>query len=320
MKNTKLQRRNGWIGEYVRNCLFRITPLIAVAIFASVSVHSASADTISVRVADGADDSEENPGGSIDLGSSDLEIGAQGGATDAQLIGLRFRDIDIPRGARISSANIQFTVDETDDEVQTMPIQIFGEIGGAAVFTGSARDISSRERTGVSIDWQDIPAWEAAGDAGVDQQTPDISPVIQTIVVQESWEPNDALVILLSPLAGFERTAESFNGDAAAAALLTIEFDPSDLILFGDFNDDGTIDSADYLVLQSNFHMPVDFGMDGDMDFNGQVNLTDFLQFRQAFHGGGVAAASVPEPVSGLLACMAFISLCHVTRRRRRMA
>ena len=113
------------------------------------AVQVAHADTLSVRVADGNDDAEEhlNEGNGIDLGSSDLEIGAEGGGSDAQLIGLRFLDIDIPRGATINSAHIQFTVDETDNETQTGPIQIFGELGDSLAFTSATGDISSRTRT-----------------------------------------------------------------------------------------------------------------------------------------------------------------------------
>jgi hypothetical protein len=274
------------------------------------------ADTLSVSVASGNDDAEENNAGNIDLTSSDLEIGAQGGGADAQLIGMRFIDIDIPRGALINSASIQFTVDEVDDEVQSMPIQIFGELGASLAFTSSVGDISSRTRTGTFVNWEDIPPWLTVGDAGPDQQTPDITPVIQTIINQSTWAPNNALVIMLSPLNNFERTAESFNGDANAAPLLTIDFDPSTTILLGDFNFDGAIDSADFQILVENFQTGTTFE-EGDFTFDGGVDLYDFAGFRNAFEAASVGGAAVPEP-SGmmLLALAGFACTCRQRRIR----
>lgn len=316
MKYNRLMRCFGLTSESFRYSLCRVAPLVAVALCVAIAPGRTHADTLSVQIADGNDDSEENPGGAIDLGSSDLEIGAQGGAADAQWIGMRFLDIDIPRGATINSANIQFTVDEVDDEVQADPIQIFGEVGDASAFTTSPRDITNRDRTGAFVEWSDIPAWSTEGDAGPDQQTPDIARVIQSIVNQESWSPNNAMVILMSPLANFERTAESFSGSADDAALLTIDFDPSKLILFGDFNSDGAIDLADFQVLSDNFHIGTTFA-EGDFTFDGTVDLHDFAGFRKAFEGAPVAAAaSVPEPGAMPLALMTLAGL-NILRRRR---
>ena len=272
-----------------------------------------------VRIADGNDDAEEHlaEDNSIDLGSSDLEIGAEGGGEDAQLIGLRFLDIAIPGGATINSANIQFTVDETDNEVQTLPIEIFGELGEALTFTSSAGDISSRTRTGPSVNWENIPEWSTAGEAGPGQQTPDIAPVIQAIVNQPTWTASDALVIMLGGRAFFERTAESFNGDASAAALLTIDFDPLSVLTFGDFNADGTVDSVDAQILADNFRTGTSFEQ-GDNNFDGRVDLRDFLEFRELFNVQGAAAAAVPEPGSLALLSVAGGALVLAARRRRR--
>ncbi len=292
--------------------------LVALTAVAFLLSNSARADVLSVRIADGNDDAEEhiNEGNSIDIGSSDLEIGAEGGGNDAQLIGMRFLDIDIPRGARINSANIQFTVDETDNEVQTSPIEIFGELGDALRFSGTGRDISNRKRTGGSVEWADIPPWDTVGEAGPDQQTPDIGTIIQAIVNQITWEPNNALVIMMSGQEQFERTAESFNGTPEAAALLTIDFDPNSFFTFGDYNDDGTVDLADYDILKANFSTGTTFA-EGDGTLDGKVDLDDFVDFVQAFNAGAGNAAAVPEPSSWLLAGCG-VALLWLQRRRQR--
>jgi hypothetical protein len=67
-----------------------------------------------VRVSDGDDDAEEDPNGDISRGSSDLELIKDG--SNEQILGLRFAGLNIPQGAQILNARIQFTVDQTDDE------------------------------------------------------------------------------------------------------------------------------------------------------------------------------------------------------------
>ena len=62
------------------------------------------------QVASGADDVEERPSGSVKVNSSDLELTTDG--SNVQLIGIRFTDIDIPQGASIVNAYIQFQTEE----------------------------------------------------------------------------------------------------------------------------------------------------------------------------------------------------------------
>jgi hypothetical protein len=85
----------------------------------------------------------------------------------------------------------------------------------------------------------------------------------------------------------------------------------------GDFNEDGTIDLADYNILQANFNMSGGFG-DGDMNGDGRISLTDFIRFRVAFHTGPAvgAAVSVPEPGCPALLGVPLLFLLHELRRR----
>ena len=69
--------------------------------------------TIEVRIATGTDDVEERASGTLDMTSSDLELAVDG--SKVQTVGLRFLDIDIPQGAVITSAYIQFRTDEVNN-------------------------------------------------------------------------------------------------------------------------------------------------------------------------------------------------------------
>ena len=183
---------------------------------------SAAAATITVRVIDGNDDAEESlADGSIDLGSSDLELVTDGG--DVQSVGIRFV-VGIPQGSTIQSASIQFTVDEVDSGPTSVIIS--GELSpDAASFGGAQFDITSRNLTDSFVEWNDIPPWLTENDAGSDQQTPDLTAIVQEIVNQADWAANNGMVFLID--GSGERTAESFNGGSSEAPLLTVMFEPS---------------------------------------------------------------------------------------------
>ncbi|MHC4726597.1 MAG: hypothetical protein ACYS17_05155 [Planctomycetota bacterium] len=205
-----------------RKSILLISFILALSL---IGANVAFGVTTEVRVAAGEDDAEEKvASGSIDLTSSDLEITEEGGPEDNQLIGMRFNNIVIPQGAVISSAYVQFHVDETDVPGDNRPGTKFlrGEASdNAATFSSAASDISSRPTTSAEASW-DWPEWLTTHEEGPDQQTSDISAVIQEIVDQPGWSAGNSLVLIIT--GSGENTAESFNGEAESAPLLHVEF------------------------------------------------------------------------------------------------
>ncbi|MFK8081482.1 MAG: hypothetical protein AB8B97_14435, partial [Granulosicoccus sp.] len=184
----------------------------------TVTVQDASGSTvIESRIISRNDDAEEDTVGAIELRSSDLELGVE---STAQTLGLRFTGVDIPAGATITAASIQFTVDEPNRAASSLTF--YGEANGnTAAFTGSDGNVSSRPRTVASVDWSPAP-WTIVGASGNDQRTPDLSVIIQEIVNQGGWRDNNALVVLI--VGSGQRTAESFDGDNSRAPVLRVEF------------------------------------------------------------------------------------------------
>jgi hypothetical protein len=183
--------------------------------------------TLDVRVAGGLDDAEEHltEANAIDITSSDLELGTEGGGADTQAIGIRFRNINIPAGSTITSAAIQFTVDESDDEPTS--VLIHGELSANPIeYSTVAGDITRRTKTAASVAWNNIPIWNDAsiGSAGPDQRTPDLSTIVRELIGQPGWTANNSMAFIITANPGGERTAEAFDGDAAAAPLLRIEY------------------------------------------------------------------------------------------------
>lgn len=81
--------------------------------------------------------------------------------------------------------------------------------------------------------------------------------------------------------------------------------------LIGDYNGDGTVDSADYTVWRDSFGRSVAKGSGADGDGNGMIDEGDYavwqLFFGATSGGGGFGGAALPEPSGlglGLAACL----------------
>ena len=132
-------------------------------------------DVIDVRVDSSSDDAEEKIStGSVNLTSSDLEMTEE---SSQQTVGIRFNDIQISTGATITKAYVQFQTDETDSVGTDLTIE--GEkIADAPTFISSNGNISSRTPTAASVGWSPV-SWDIKGEAGLKQQTTDISSIVQ---------------------------------------------------------------------------------------------------------------------------------------------
>ncbi|MGP8307971.1 PKD domain-containing protein [Vibrio sp. YIC-376] len=173
---------------------------------------------LSRRIEASTDDAEEKADGRVSTSSSDLELVYDG--TD-QTVGMRFNNIDIPQGATITAAYIQFQVDEVKSTDTILTIE--GELSAnAAGFVKENMNISSRPRTNAYVNnWSPNP-WLIVGEAGTNQRTPDIQPIITEIISQSGWASGNSLAIILSGTG--ERVAEAYDGDQNAAPLLYVEY------------------------------------------------------------------------------------------------
>ncbi|TLD41093.1 MAG: hypothetical protein JETT_2614 [Candidatus Jettenia ecosi] len=173
--------------------------------------------TKEIRVAASTDDAEERPSGSVLLSSTDLDL-----VFDKynQIIGIRFQGITIPKNAIITNAYIQFKADEITSEATSLTIQ--GEnVDNAVTFAAVSGNISSRPRTTAAISWSPVP-WTTVGEVGPNQQTPDISSVIQEIIGRPGWSSGNSMVVIFTGTG--KRVAEAYEGNQAEAPLLHIEY------------------------------------------------------------------------------------------------
>ena len=193
--------------------------------------------TITVQVNTASDDLEEwiaGPNqtklvGSLDVGSSDLELGTEAANNvDPQLVGIRFNDIVIPKGALITRAYLQFQVDNTNKNTDPCNIWIKAEANdNPLTFNDQIPfNISARPTLTDSVFWGILAgSWNAIGQNGSDQRSADIAVLVQQLVNRSGWTSGNAMAFLLSG-SGL-REAESFDGMPLGAPKLIIEFIPA---------------------------------------------------------------------------------------------
>lgn len=175
-----------------------------------------------------ADDVEErSSNGSLYYNSSDLEINRdESNDNNKQHIGLRFSDLNIPQGANIVNAHIEFTAQSTSSG--DYEVKIRGDVSpNAAPFSG-AYSVTNRPLTddGTSVTWVDSDQQWVRNEVIT---TPDIASVIQEIVNLNAWSPNNNLAIVIEEISGDGyRDAYSYKGSSSKAPRLVVTYNMND--------------------------------------------------------------------------------------------
>ncbi|MGK0187930.1 MAG: outer membrane protein assembly factor BamB [Verrucomicrobiales bacterium] len=162
--------------------------------FAPVLVIKARGDSPIYPITANEDDAEEGTDGKVALNSSDLELVSDG--DQAQVVGMRFTDIAIERGQRITRATIQFNVDEPTDTPTQVAFHV-EDTANASAFTADDGNVSTRARSTQSIEWKPEP-WGKDEGAGLKQKSPDIAPLVQHVVNRDDWKPGNAIAFLVT--------------------------------------------------------------------------------------------------------------------------
>lgn len=191
------------------------TPVLRV----SYDLSSVPADTclnqiVSSQIAENTDDASETSSGSM------LVTGAAAtpiSLSDGLINGFRFRDVRVPKGARVLDARVIFTANAADTGAATITWR--GHLATSPPgFTTTKKDISNRPLTASTVTDANVSAWNAAGER---QPSANLAPIVQEIINQAEWLPGNALV--LTQTASGQRRAESYDGNAAQGAILRIK-------------------------------------------------------------------------------------------------
>ena len=132
---------------------------------------------------------------------------AQGGSLimgEGSNVMLRFSGLEIPEGAVLRSSHVQFTAAAQGDGDPVVSI-------GGVLEDGETGPV-----TWAPADWE-------TGDAGPQQQTPDLSRVIEEVVAG-GWAPDEVLTLTFTSAGAGERSAVAFDEDPESAPSLRLQF------------------------------------------------------------------------------------------------
>lgn len=228
----------------LRSLVFLLTVLGCADVFAATQ-HLFLRE---VSVLTGTDDAESDVfGNDFTSRSTDLELPRE--LDVQQVVGLRFRNLDIPAGATILDARIVFTVDSIANATSfgyDAPIDliIVGEslAGSRASFSASNQpEDRLLNATATTVDW------ETAEFPGVGETltTPSVAPILTELLQDGAWPENggvDVVFVLLqdpepTPGATGSREVESWDGGGPVPRLeysysVTVVPLPPALVLF----------------------------------------------------------------------------------------
>jgi 3-phytase len=121
-------------------------------------------------------------------------------------VSLTFSGLDVPAGAILRNAHVQFTTGVPEDGPVVLSI--------SAVVDGAETDV---------ITWSPA-SWSEEGERGAFQQTPDLSSIIREAISSAGQQPGAPLTLVIDAEGPGQRSAMSFEADPAAAPSLRLEF------------------------------------------------------------------------------------------------
>ena len=161
------------------------------------------------------DDAEQHAGARVHLASQDLDIG-----NGDNLVGLRFTGLDVPDGATVTGAYIEFEAKHSDADAARITIAV--EASTAATPFGHCADsIAARPYLDATTSWSP----EAWVEGGV-YRTADLAATIAALIGTDGLDPDEALAFRFTGTG--EREAASFESSGAAPKLvITYDTEPA---------------------------------------------------------------------------------------------
>ncbi|MGJ8681985.1 PilC/PilY family type IV pilus protein [Paraglaciecola sp.] len=177
---------------------------------------------IITSISQGTDDAYEI-GSSVNTGSNSLKLTD---GTNKVTLGLRFQDLNIPRGATVTRAYVRFN--SNGYNAGATDLTFSGElVGDATTFSTAANDISGRTKTTNSVLWDADNVWPVTNET---ISSPDLTSVVQEIVDQSAWCGGNSLNVLIEgdgASSGSARITTAFEQGSGLTPQLVVVYDES---------------------------------------------------------------------------------------------
>lgn len=160
-------------------------------------------------------DDAEQDGASMDRSHGDLDLGEK-------IVGVRFQQVDVPRGATILSAHIDFVARGVSTAGAPPTVNIVGQAhDNAPAFSANNNDLSNRTPTAASVNWN-LGNWNVNN---ATHTTPDLKTIVQQIVNRAGWVSGNSMVFLFSDAGTVTRKAWAREESGTRAARLRIAYE-----------------------------------------------------------------------------------------------
>ncbi len=183
--------------------------------------------TLEVAIANGSDDVEERENGTIYANSSDLEMVYDSYENNGfQKVGLRFRGVNLPKNATITSAYLQFTADESNSATTELEISLHDSSNSSAF--SDSNNVSNRTTFSSKVTWR--PSSWSSNQSGSGQRTPNLKSMVQSLVNKSNWVSGNSVSFLIKgkgtslTSTSAKRVADSYEGGASKAARLVVSY------------------------------------------------------------------------------------------------
>ena len=187
--------------------------------------------TITKSIEASSDDAEEtgpdgiyNGVGYVALTSIRIELvrDDQSPTSGAQIVGLRFNSLSIPKGATITNAYITFKAvspvsPNTNTGVTNLTIKGHAS-DNPSTFVSSTSNISNRATTTASVSWSSLSSWTV----GNTYDTPALNGIVQELVNRSGWSSGNSIAFIIT--GSGSRSSEAWDDSPSNQALLTIQY------------------------------------------------------------------------------------------------
>ncbi len=183
--------------------------------------------TVDTSITNGNDDVEEDKNGDLYTNSSDLEfVYDSSNNSSYQVIGLRFRTINIPKNATINNAYLQFTADESNSASASLEISLHDSRNSPAF--SSSNNVSGRSTFANKVIWN--PQSWSRNENGNRQRSPDLKSMVQSLVYRNGWTSGNNISFIIRgrgvslSSTSAKRVADSYEGGSSKAPKLIINY------------------------------------------------------------------------------------------------
>lgn len=175
-------------------------------------------------------------------GSSDADLARLNQSGAEMVVGLRWQNVGIPRGATIHKAYIQFT--SNNNAYSNTYLTIYGhKWGDSPQYTSGTYDnfvgaddgdLSSRQKTTALVNWHIPGNWYSNGtssypkgeiNASDPYRTPDLKAIVQEIVDRDQWDAGNSISFMIYNGAPGTGGREAKSNTSGSGPVLYIEYE-----------------------------------------------------------------------------------------------